>query len=215
MARPAQAAVPGQPPAGGPAGWPGGRARRPRPLSQRPRAGLHRQRAAAGIMGVHSKSQETSIRIYKGQTRYDQWNFVFTAANRPGGTTPGALSPAGPAGRRRGAAAWRRGSAGRNPDGRGGARPWQAEPAAAQGVAGLPPRRSARGRWPRRLIDAIALASGRPAFDNWRDAVQSNGDFRRDSCRDRVEDRIVHTRPDRAIRSLSRVGCTRLVSSTT
>ena len=40
---------------------------------------------SGGIMGVHSKSQETSIRIYKGQTRYDQWNFVVTAVNRPGG----------------------------------------------------------------------------------------------------------------------------------
>ena len=40
-------------------------------------------------MGVHSKSQETSIKIYKGQNRYDLWTFVFTAVNRPGGNTPG------------------------------------------------------------------------------------------------------------------------------
>jgi len=50
---------------------------------------------SGGIMGVHSKSQETSIRIYKGQSRYDQWNFVFTAMNRPGGNDPGALNPGG------------------------------------------------------------------------------------------------------------------------
>ena len=50
---------------------------------------------SGGIMGVHSKSQETSIRIYKGQSRYDQWNFVFTALNRPGGNDPGALNPGG------------------------------------------------------------------------------------------------------------------------
>jgi hypothetical protein len=49
-------------------------------------------------MGVHSKSQDTSIRIYKGQTRYDQWNFVFTALNRPGGNAPGAANPGGPGG---------------------------------------------------------------------------------------------------------------------
>ena len=50
---------------------------------------------SGGIMGVHSKSQETSIRIYKGQSRYDQWNFVFTALNRPGGNVPGAANPGG------------------------------------------------------------------------------------------------------------------------
>jgi type II secretory pathway pseudopilin PulG len=50
---------------------------------------------SGGIMGVHSKSTENSIRIYKGQTRYDQWNFVFTAMNRPGGNDPGALTPGG------------------------------------------------------------------------------------------------------------------------
>ena len=50
---------------------------------------------SGGIMGVHSKSQETSIRIYKGQSRYDQWNFVFTALNRPGDNDPGALNPGG------------------------------------------------------------------------------------------------------------------------
>jgi type II secretory pathway pseudopilin PulG len=52
----------------------------------------------AGIMGVHSKSTDDSIRIYKGQTRYDQWNFVFTALNRPGGNMPGAAAPGGPGG---------------------------------------------------------------------------------------------------------------------
>jgi type II secretory pathway pseudopilin PulG len=52
---------------------------------------------SGGIMGVHSKSQETSIRIYKGQTRYDQWNFVVTAVNRPGGGA-GAVNPGGQGG---------------------------------------------------------------------------------------------------------------------
>jgi len=50
---------------------------------------------SGGIMGVHSKSTENSIRVYKGQTRYDQWNFVFTAMNRPGGNDAGALNPGG------------------------------------------------------------------------------------------------------------------------
>jgi type II secretory pathway pseudopilin PulG len=53
---------------------------------------------SGGIMGVRSKSKEDSIRIYKGQTRYDQWAFVFTAANRPGGAA-GAINPGMPGGR--------------------------------------------------------------------------------------------------------------------
>jgi len=53
---------------------------------------------AVGLMGVHSKSQETSIRIYKGQSRYDQWLFTFNAVNRPGGAgaaNPGVQQPGG------------------------------------------------------------------------------------------------------------------------
>jgi len=81
---------------------------------------------SGGIMGVHSKSQETSIRIYKGQSRYDQWNFVFTAMNRPGGNDPGALNPGGrggaptpgPGGGRRGVPP-DTGRGGRGVDGRG------------------------------------------------------------------------------------------------
>jgi hypothetical protein len=39
-------------------------------------------------MGVRSKSEETSLRTYRGQTRYDQWQFTFNLANRPGGAMP-------------------------------------------------------------------------------------------------------------------------------
>ena len=78
---------------------PGGtrRARRRagRPRHRRASAPAAPRAVSGGIMGVHSKSQETSIRIYKGQSRYDQWNFVFTAMNRPGGNDPGALNPGG------------------------------------------------------------------------------------------------------------------------
>jgi type II secretory pathway pseudopilin PulG len=45
---------------------------------------------SGGIMGVASKSTETSIRIYKGQTRYDLWPFTFNMVNRPGGNMPNA-----------------------------------------------------------------------------------------------------------------------------
>ena len=53
------------------------------------------QFASGGIMGVRSKSKDTSIRIYKGATRYDQWNFVFMTVNRPGGNFPGSTTPGG------------------------------------------------------------------------------------------------------------------------
>ncbi len=42
-----------------------------------------------------SKSEETSIRSYRGATRYDQWMFTFNVAPRPGGAMPLANSPDG------------------------------------------------------------------------------------------------------------------------
>ena len=127
----AQSAAPGQPPVdgrqnGGRQGAPA--AGRGGPVAQPP-AGFT-STVSGGIMGVHSKSQQTSIRIYKGQTRYDQWNFVFTAANRPGGTTPGALNPGGP--QMPGL-----GGRGTNPAGRGGA--GRGSGSGRQGGVGLPP----------------------------------------------------------------------------
>jgi type II secretory pathway pseudopilin PulG len=50
---------------------------------------------ASGISGVRSKSEETSIRSYRGATRYDQWLFTFNVAPRPGGAMPMANSPDG------------------------------------------------------------------------------------------------------------------------
>jgi type II secretory pathway pseudopilin PulG len=79
---------------------PGGRGIQPQapPTSQAPTAGA----ASGGIIGVASKSTETSIRIYKGQTRYDQWPFTFNMANRPGAQVPGAQAPGMPGGRGQG-----------------------------------------------------------------------------------------------------------------
>lgn len=38
-----------------------------------------------GIMGVVSKSRETSIRVYRGGTHYNEWPFLFSnVSNRPG-----------------------------------------------------------------------------------------------------------------------------------
>ena len=51
-----------------------------------------------GIMGVQSKSKEPSIRIYRGATRYNEWQFLFAnVSNRPGGPG-GAARPGGPGG---------------------------------------------------------------------------------------------------------------------
>lgn len=50
---------------------------------------------SAGMIGVRSKSEETSIRSYRGATRYDQWQFTFNFAPRPGGAMPMANSPDG------------------------------------------------------------------------------------------------------------------------
>jgi type II secretory pathway pseudopilin PulG len=93
----AQAGAPGIQGGGGPGrGGPSGRGRQGGPpvSATNPLGGI--SAVSSGIMGVHSKSQETSIRIYNGQTRYDQWIFAFTVANRPGGNVPGASNPGGP-----------------------------------------------------------------------------------------------------------------------
>jgi type II secretory pathway pseudopilin PulG len=81
-----------------------------------------------GMMGVRSKSEENSLRSYRGQTRYNQWAFTFNLAPRPGGSLPLANSPDG------------RGNEGRggfnNPGGRGGFPP----PGGSRGGSrGLPP----------------------------------------------------------------------------
>ena len=39
-----------------------------------------------GVLGVVSKSEEPSIRLYNGRDHYDEWVFVFTAATAQAGT---------------------------------------------------------------------------------------------------------------------------------
>lgn len=49
--------------------------------------------ARGGIMGVTSKSKAESIRLYKGRSHYNEWQFIFTppaqAAGAPGAGAPG------------------------------------------------------------------------------------------------------------------------------
>jgi len=96
------------------ASQPGGRSNPPQAQPQpQPQAQPQPQPnvPSAGMIGVRSKSEETSIRSYRGATRYDQWQFTFNIAPRPGGAMPMANSPDG------------RGNANPNPLGPGGRNP--------------------------------------------------------------------------------------------
>ena len=80
-------AIPGGAPGGGPAPAAGRGAPPPAPsgigtASTQAGAG----RGTGGIMGVVSKSKDTSIRVYNGRTHYDEWQFMFTQQTQ----TPGA-----------------------------------------------------------------------------------------------------------------------------
>ena len=56
------------------------------------RSGQPQQQGGVGITGVVSKSKENSIRIYRGGSTYNTWNFWDPIGNRrggPGGANPG------------------------------------------------------------------------------------------------------------------------------
>ena len=56
------------------------------------RSGQPQQQGGVGITGVVSKSKEASIRIYRGGSTYNTWNFWDPIGNRrggPGGGNPG------------------------------------------------------------------------------------------------------------------------------
>jgi type II secretory pathway pseudopilin PulG len=100
-----------------------------------------------GVMGVRSRSTATSIREYKGATRYDQWQFLAgNIGGPPGG--PGAEMPGGPGrggpgmgGPGRGGPAGGMGGPGRGGPGRG------TGPGAGPGRGGqVPPPGGSRGR---------------------------------------------------------------------
>jgi type II secretory pathway pseudopilin PulG len=91
-------ATPGGPTTPGPGGQPPNPIQPPSNASPRQLGGGMSQSGLAigGIQGVRSKSQETSLRTYRGATRYDQWAFMYTNVPRPGGMP--AATPGGPAG---------------------------------------------------------------------------------------------------------------------
>ena len=56
-----------------------------------------------GIIGVASRSEEESIRLYNGRSKYNEWQFVYAEATQqpgaPGGASPGQpVGPGGPGG---------------------------------------------------------------------------------------------------------------------
>jgi type II secretory pathway pseudopilin PulG len=56
------------------------------------------QPSSGGIMGVRSKSKESSFRVYNGATHYNEWQFLFSSvSSRPGG--PGGAGRPGMPGR--------------------------------------------------------------------------------------------------------------------
>ena len=53
-------------------------------------AGVPGGAPAGGIIGVTSKSTDSSIRLYKGRSHYNEWAFVYTApVQAPGSAVPG------------------------------------------------------------------------------------------------------------------------------
>jgi type II secretory pathway pseudopilin PulG len=108
----------GQQPGGATLTQPGQIGLRP---GQRPPAG------AGGLMGVVSTSDEDSIMIYKGRTKYSQWQFLYAGATtRPGG--PGGVGRPGfpgPGGRRPGRGGPGEGGGIRRPGGPGDTLPPQ------------------------------------------------------------------------------------------
>jgi type II secretory pathway pseudopilin PulG len=53
-------------------------------------AGSNSPTAAGGIIGVASKSTGTSIKVYNGRNKYNEWAFVYVqTAQRPGGLAGG------------------------------------------------------------------------------------------------------------------------------
>jgi type II secretory pathway pseudopilin PulG len=71
--------------------------------------------APGGILGVVSKSTQTSLRLYNGRDKYNQWVFIPTQMS----TAAGVGGTGGPAGGPGGAAGRGRGRGGQQPDGRG------------------------------------------------------------------------------------------------
>ena len=57
---------------------------------------------SGGLMGVTSKSKEKSIRLYKGRSHYNEWQFVYTQPTAAPGTGAPGTAPGGQRGQGQG-----------------------------------------------------------------------------------------------------------------
>jgi type II secretory pathway pseudopilin PulG len=106
-----------------------------------PTAGTGAPVPGAGIIGVVSKSKDTSIKIYNGRTRYDQWAVTYqdvkpgkglppdllqalNAATAAAGAAPGGTQPFGGSNAQPGANPFGSAGPGGNPLGPGGTNPF-------------------------------------------------------------------------------------------
>jgi type II secretory pathway pseudopilin PulG len=79
--------------------------------------------APGGILGVVSKSKDTSLRVYNNHDKYNEWVFIATQMSVAAGGPTGTDDPGGRGGQPLGAGPTRgegRGRRGAQPDGRGG-----------------------------------------------------------------------------------------------
>ena len=85
---------------GGPAGSAPVQGRGGPPLSaQQPQpAGATAGAPGAGIQGVVSKSAETSLRVFNGRTKYNEWVFIAAPASTAAGAEGGVQAPGVPGG---------------------------------------------------------------------------------------------------------------------
>jgi type II secretory pathway pseudopilin PulG len=82
--------------------------------------------AGGGILAVASKSTQTSMRLYNGKSKYNEWLFMATAASTQAGAPPG--------------------SGGQTPGGRGGAAGGRGGIGPGRGSSAPAPSSGARGR---------------------------------------------------------------------
>jgi type II secretory pathway pseudopilin PulG len=114
------------------------------PVSQLPQqpSGIGGPGPGGGILGVASKSKESSILIYKGRSHYNEWTFIYASAS----SAPGGVGSQMPGGRGGSPFPGGRGlPGGRGPGGRGvqpGGRGTSGQPVVTPGV--MPP--GGRGR---------------------------------------------------------------------